>query len=400
MAAKTRRRRNACAFRLLHKRDTQSSLYRARRTWDCLTRLTGRRPGGNRKRNIVMITRKRALALVLAFACIGSPALAKPKIVEFDVPGAGVGANQGTMPGGIDAKGDIVGSYIDSAGQYHGFVRKPDGSFTFYDASTSGASGINARRQTTGYAVVSGVQHGFVAASDGTIALFDVADSTSGGGVDINIKKDVAGLYQDANFAVHGFLRNKRGKIAKFDAPGAGVTAGRGTYVSHISRDDLISGYFTTDSNVRHGFVRDAGGTITTVDPAGSIRTSLYSVNDDDTVVGNYRDASSVLHGIIRTVDGAIVTVDAPGAGTGSLQGTSLLGINDRNFTAGVIIDSSNVEHPFLRTPAGKVTVFDPPDAALTSGLGSLVLGINKKNEITGYYYDANGAYHGYVRTP
>ena len=348
-----------------------------------------------------MITRNRALALVLASACLGSPALAKPKIVEFDVPGAGTGANQGTMPAGIDAKGDVVGSYIDSAGQFHGFVRKPDGSFIFYDASASGALGINARRQTTGYAVVSGVRHGFVAAPDGTMTLFDIPDSPSGGGgVDINIKKDVTGISEDANFVIHGFLRNKRGKIVEFDAPGAGVTANRGTFVSHISRDDLISGYFTTDSNVRHGFVRDAGGTVTVVDPAGSIRTSLYSVDDDDTVVGNYRDSSSVLHGIIRTVDGAIVTVDAPGAGTGSLQGTSLIGINDRNFIAGVIIDSSNIEHPFLRTPAGKVTVFDPPDAALTSGLGSFVQGINKKNEITGYYYDANGAYHGYVRTP
>lgn len=348
----------------------------------------------------MMITRNRALALVLTSACIGSPALAKPQIVEFDVPGAGTLQNTGTMTGEINDKGEVVGTYIDNSGVGHGFVRKPDGSFIFYDAASSGAGGINARGQTTGGALISGEEQGFIAAPDGTMTLFDVPGSTSTGGDDINVKKDIVGTFQDANFAVHGLLRNKRGKIAQFDAPGAGVTAGRGTFPAHISRDDFVSGIFTTDGNVRHGFVRDAGGTVTTVDPPGSIRTSLFSVNGDDTVVGYYRDASSVLHGFIRTVDGAIVSVDAPGAGTGALQGTSIIGINDRNFTTGVIIDSSSVVHSFLRTPAGKVTAFDPPDAALAPNLGSSVSGINKKNEIAGFYYDANGATHGYVRTP
>jgi len=46
-------------------------------------------------------------------------------ITEFDVPGAGTGAGQGTTGGTIDPAGRIVGNYVDSDGVSHGFLWIP-----------------------------------------------------------------------------------------------------------------------------------------------------------------------------------------------------------------------------------------------------------------------------------
>ena len=46
-------------------------------------------------------------------------------ITEFDVPGAGTGAWQGTLAHAINPEGAITGSYTDAKGVYHGFLRLP-----------------------------------------------------------------------------------------------------------------------------------------------------------------------------------------------------------------------------------------------------------------------------------
>jgi hypothetical protein len=45
------------------------------------------------------------------------------KIIPFDVPGAGTGANQGTFPYGINPAGAIIGWYADVNNVNHGFLR-------------------------------------------------------------------------------------------------------------------------------------------------------------------------------------------------------------------------------------------------------------------------------------
>jgi hypothetical protein len=93
-------------------------------------------------------------------------------ITPFDVPGAGTGPNQGTVPSNINASGAIIGQYIDSNGVNHGFVRSPNGSFTTFDAPGGGTGSgqgttpacNNGRDTITGWYVDSnGVNHGFLA---------------------------------------------------------------------------------------------------------------------------------------------------------------------------------------------------------------------------------------------
>ena len=47
------------------------------------------------------------------------------KYTTFNVPGAGAGAQQGTMSIGVNARGSIVGQYMDAKNVYHGFLRSP-----------------------------------------------------------------------------------------------------------------------------------------------------------------------------------------------------------------------------------------------------------------------------------
>jgi hypothetical protein len=45
-------------------------------------------------------------------------------VTLFDVPYAGMGANQGTVPYSINASGQVAGYFIGPLGTYHGFVRR------------------------------------------------------------------------------------------------------------------------------------------------------------------------------------------------------------------------------------------------------------------------------------
>jgi hypothetical protein len=93
-------------------------------------------------------------------------------------------------------------------------------------------------------------------------------------------------------------------------------------------------GYVVEDGNFLHGFVRDAGGTITVFDaPAASplpfYGTVAFSINTAGMITGLYEDANAIYHGYVRFPDGTFTTFDAPGAGTGANQGTFAESIND-----------------------------------------------------------------------
>ena len=92
-------------------------------------------------------------------------------ITTFDVPGAGTGAFQGTIPANINNPEAIDGSYIDASDVVHGFVRAPDGSITTFDAAGAGTGpgqgtfpqGINDAGAITGYYIDNhDVLHGFL----------------------------------------------------------------------------------------------------------------------------------------------------------------------------------------------------------------------------------------------
>ena len=113
------------------------------------------------------------------------------KTIIFDAPGADLtpGDYNGTYSSGINALGVIAGSYQGVDTVFHGFVRRPDGQFTTFEAP--------------GADTIAGSYNGTSPSS-------------------INDLGVITGSFYDASGLSHGFLRTPDGRFTTFDVPGAG----------------------------------------------------------------------------------------------------------------------------------------------------------------------------------
>jgi hypothetical protein len=103
-------------------------------------------------------------------------------ITTFDAPGAGTtptpgcgfvfGTCQGTVASATNPAGIAAGEYRNASDAHHGYVRAPNGTFTFFDPPGAGTG-----------------------SGQGTIP------------VSITPAGAIAGFYVDANNVCHGFLR-------------------------------------------------------------------------------------------------------------------------------------------------------------------------------------------------
>lgn len=347
-----------------------------------------------------MITRNRAFGLALVCAGWAVHASAAPTFTSFDVPGAGTGANQGTLVSDFGFPGVLAGSYIDSSNQVHAYIRDSAGEYSFFDVSgQSGANAISHQGKAVGFVIDDLGTHGALD-YQATLTQFDVSGATDTEAQDINKKGKIVGFYLDSGNAVHGFLRNRGGGINRFDAPGAGTASGQGTTPFAIGLDTTVAGYVVGSDGIRHGFLRDYLANFTVFDPPNSVRTTAICLDENHDVGGSFRDSASVIHGFVRLGNGNYTVIDAPGAGTGALQGTNLRQINNKFAMTGSYIDSAGVSHGYFRNSAGKLKSFDAPGAHMVSGQGTIAQTINDQNQIAGYYYDAAGATHGFIRNP
>jgi hypothetical protein len=94
-------------------------------------------------------------------------------------------------------------------------------------------------------------------------------------------------------------------RIISFDTPGAGTSAGQGTYAFSIDPQGEIAGYYLDNNNVFHGFVRTKRGSITTFDVSGAGTAAFQGTlpigsNTEGAIAGFYADSSFVYHGFVR----------------------------------------------------------------------------------------------------
>src|SRR5204863_3633093 len=144
----------------------------------------------------------------------------------------------------------------------------------------------------------------------------------------INPSGEITGFFTDSTNVAHGYVRSNQGVITVFDAPGAGTGPGEGTFPFSpliINPKGAISGYYVDSSGVRHGFLRDKIGTITTFDVLGAGTspgqgTFGYAISQTGAITGYYYDSANVGHGFLRDRNGIITTFDVPGSGTGFHQ--------------------------------------------------------------------------------
>ncbi|HKD61336.1 MAG TPA: hypothetical protein VKB47_12815 [Terracidiphilus sp.] len=121
------------------------------------------------------------------------------------------------------------------------------------------------------------------AAQSQTYTTFDPAGSTSTSPASINPAGAITGTYQDATFALHGFLRAADGSITTIDAPGALDAPYVGTSAAVITPQGLIAGIYTDANYNQHMFLRAKNGTMT--------NWNSRSLSDDSgTIAGFYND--------------------------------------------------------------------------------------------------------------
>jgi hypothetical protein len=265
-------------------------------------------------------------------------------ITEFDVKGAGTTGHRGTTPFSIDAAGDITGTYNDNSAVRHGFVRAASGTITTFDVLGAGTS-----------------------STQGTIPA------------SINAMGDIAGFYVDGSGGIHGFLRAADGTItAPIDVPAASTSGATkhffaGTIPISINAAGDITGSYTDTSGVRHAFVRAADGTMTYPIDAPGVGTSFggehylaylgtaaFNINTAGEITGSYSDDNGVMHGFLGVANGTITPFDAPGAGTAGtslLPGTDSASINDAGDITGTYVDANGTLHGFVLKPTPQAQV-------------------------------------------
>src|SRR6266536_789543 len=165
-------------------------------------------------------------------ACHGFLRAPDGTITTFDAPNAGTGPGQGTIVFSVDClnpAGAITATSLDASNVYHGVLRAPDGTITTFDvpgAGTGPGQGTVPENISTpgvvagNYVDASDVNHGFVRAQHGAITTFDVPGAGTGPGQGTipfcnNPVDAITGVYIDTSDVIHGVLRSPQHSAAQ-----------------------------------------------------------------------------------------------------------------------------------------------------------------------------------------
>ena len=302
---------------------------------------------------------------------------------------------QGTTGISIDSSGDVAGTYADSNNAYHGFVRSAAGTITTFDDP-------NAPTATS---------------SRGTFPM------------SINDAGQIVGFYTTGNYATtslyRGFLYSVAGNaFTELDEPNAGTGNSayyqkQGTVPTAINGSGTVAGYYIDSGGSSHGFVYAAGsytsfdvpGAATNTAKGGGLSGTVpMSIDTAGDVAGTYTDSSFVRHGFIRSAGGKITTFNAPGANTtsqsGMLGGTFPTHIDPTgSYITGIYTDSSGLGHGFVYylplTSSSSFTTFTPPNmtTSTTLPIQGGVFSVNGSGTVVGFYLDSGVVAHGFVYT-
>jgi uncharacterized membrane protein len=285
----------------------------------------------------------------------------------------------------VNVSGDIAGSYVDGAGITHGFVRLANGSITSFDvlgATGTAAVGINAAGQIVGSYVAGQTDHGFFRAADGTITTFDAPNGTNTVVTAINDSGSIAGTFtNNTNGQSQGFLRTSDGVITEFEGQPTSMNS---------------SGVLAGMDNLT-GWIRAPDGTVTTFSFLSPLNNQMAvsGINDSGVVVGsNARNycffgcTNPRGEGALRTPDGQVTFFRIRD------ENTTVAGINASGQIVGTYWFDAQPFQAFLRNLNGAVTTFD------VSGSYTYAWAVNANGLVTGAHAPAIPDWHGYLRIP
>jgi len=232
---------------------------------------------------------------------------------------------QSTAILGINNRGDLVGSVVDSANVESGFIRDHMGIETIFDhpdaAGFTQARGVNSRGLVTGFRDTNDLGSNFTGfIYDPASATFtDIVPSVRTIAQGINSRGDVVGSAvfpgdadpcnpgaSAAGTVRYGWLRTQEGAVSYFSVNGM-QTSARG-----INDAGTVTGFVTTNalSNKSSGFVVELDGTqcqsITLaaehlLEAPDAFATFPQGITNSGVVSGNYWGQDGFTHGFIAT---------------------------------------------------------------------------------------------------
>ena len=281
---------------------------------------------------------------------VGTPSFEKGQSVDaifsyttFAVPGA-----ISTIASGINAHGDIAGTYIDESGRRHGFAQR-DGIITTIDypgAAGTEARGIGPSGDIVGFywrpgelgAGAGGVSaHGYLLNNQGEFAPVEYLPHANVVLQRILPDGTMLGCYHDADLmdSMHGIVVGRDGRQALDQSASMNMGA--------TPNGRRITGFFTDMDGRVKGYIKEDGAFTSFMVPQ-SIATQAWDMSPAGEITGFYRDAALALHGFVRLGD-HYSTLDVPGA-----SATRALGINATGMVVGNYVVAGQTR-AFLATP-------------------------------------------------
>ena len=254
-------------------------------------------------------------------------------LTTLDFPGA-----KTTLAYGINANGDVVGTYVDTNSKNHGFLLTA-GLYSSIDPPGSlftEARGINEDGDIVGDFVASdGKLHGFFLGREG---FKDISVSGHLNTIPVKISSEgvIVGCYHDTDTmgTMHGFVRNED-SLTVYPTPASmhnGITP----------RGD-VAGFFTDLMTMQtHGYIISKGET-TQVNFPGSSATRVWDLNPRREAVGFYLDPATHVFRGFRYHKGQFTPIDVPSA-----RRTLPFGINPEGDVVGAYADQNGKTHGFL----------------------------------------------------
>jgi len=266
---------------------------------------------------------------------VRADAAATRVFTEFDVPGATL-----TNAQGINHQGDIVGTFVDVAGQQHGFLRS-GGQYRTIDYPNGHAilaRGINDAGDIVGTyqrpGETGGVPaHGFLLTRRGGLQAVDYPGHLNTIPQRILNDGTILGCYHDTDTmgTMHGMMF-QRG----FSAIDMGMSMNNGATPDSA----YVIGLFMDMDGRNKAYVMEHGR-MSSLEVPGALATNGWDVNPSRAVVGVYTDAAGAVHGF-QYDGGSFARVDVPGA-----TATRVFGINDRGDLVGAFVDTAGRTHAF-----------------------------------------------------
>jgi hypothetical protein len=209
------------------------------------------------------------------------------------------GAVQTQINGIVNSTGEIVGQWSGPGlTRWHGFVLDKKGNYTavdFPDSSGAAIGGMNTRGDMIGSYFDSFIGYGaFVQDKNGAITVLTHPDATILAGATINSSGDTVSKCALPGYTKFVACLIRNGKLTIIDYPGSASTLpGGGDSVNDVT------GVFLDQQGYAHGFLY-IDGNYTSFDMPGALHTYGMSIGSQKEVVGQFTDASFRTYGFIR----------------------------------------------------------------------------------------------------